>query len=116
MKAVLLAAGLGTRLRPLSLELPKPMFPVLNRPLIGWIVEHAMTAGVRDFIVNLHYLPQPIERYLPGAFPEATFTFSHEEDEILGTGGALRKVRALLEHDDDFFLANGDTIQRPPFS
>lgn len=116
MKAFLLAAGLGTRLRPLSLELPKPMFPVLNRPLIGWIVEHAMAAGVREFIVNLHYLPEPIERYLPGAFPDATFTFSHEEGEILGTGGALRKVRALLERDDDFFLANGDTIQRPPFT
>lgn len=116
MKAFLLAAGLGTRLRPLSLELPKPMFPLLNRPLIGWIVEHAMAAGVREFIVNLHYLPEPIERYLPAAFPGAIFTFSHEEGEILGTGGALRKVRALLEHDDDFFLANGDTIQRPPFS
>ncbi len=115
MKAMLLAAGLGTRLQPLTNTLPKPMLPVLNRPLIGWIVEHAMAAGVRDFIVNLHYLPEVIEGYLPEAFPDATFTFSFEP-EILGTGGALRKVRALLEKDDDFFLANGDTIQRPPFA
>jgi NDP-sugar pyrophosphorylase family protein len=115
MKAVLLAAGLGTRLRPLTNALPKPMLPVLNRPLIGWIVEDAIAAGVREFIVNLHYLPEAIERYLPGTFPNATFTFSYEP-EILGTGGAIRKVRALLEDEDDFFLANGDTIQHPPFA
>ncbi len=115
MMAMLLAAGLGTRLRPLTNTFPKPMLPVLNRPLIGWIVEHAMTAGVREFIVNLHYLPNAIERYLPEAFPGATFAFSFEP-EILGTGGTLRKVRVLLEEEDDFFLANGDTIQRPPFA
>jgi NDP-sugar pyrophosphorylase family protein len=115
MKVMLLAAGLGTRLRPLTNTLPKPMLPVLNRPLIGWIVEHAIAAGVRDFIVNLHYLPDAIESYLPAAFPDAAFTFSYEP-EILGTGGALRKVRALLEAEDDFFLANGDTIQRPPLA
>jgi mannose-1-phosphate guanylyltransferase len=74
-----------------------------------------MAAGVLEFIVNLHYLPEAIERYLPDAFPGARFAFSFEP-EILGTGGALRKVRALLEEEDDFFLANGDTIQRPPFT
>jgi NDP-sugar pyrophosphorylase family protein len=115
MKAFLLAAGFGTRLRPFTYTLPKPMMPVLNRPLIGWIVEHAMGAGVREFIVNLHHLPETLERYLPAAFPHASFTFS-QEGEILGTGGALRKMRALLEDEEDFFLANGDTIQRPPFA
>lgn len=115
MKAFLLAAGFGTRLQPLTLERPKPMIPLLNRPLIGWIVDHAMQAGVREFLVNLHYLPEAIESYLPEAFPSATFTFSHET-EILGTGGALRKMRPILEADEDFFLANGDTIQRPPFA
>jgi mannose-1-phosphate guanylyltransferase len=91
------------------------MLPVLNRPLIGWIVEHAITAGIRDFIVNLHYLPEAIESYLPDAFPDAAFTFSYEP-EILGTGGALRKVRAFFEAEEDFFVANGDTIQRSPFA
>src|SRR5260221_3962539 len=115
MRAMFLAAGFGARLRPLTFLLPKPMIPLLNRPLIGWIVEHAMAAGVRDVIVNVHHLPQAIESYLPDAFPEATFTFSHEPT-LLGTGGAVRKVRALLESDEDFFLANGDTLQRPPFA
>lgn len=115
MKAMLLAAGLGTRLRPFTHLLPKPMIPVLNRPMIGWIVEHAMAAGVRELIVNLHHFPEAIESYLPAAFPEATFAFSHEPD-LLGTGGGVRKVRSLLEGEEDFFLANGDTIQRPPFA
>jgi NDP-sugar pyrophosphorylase family protein len=115
MKAMLLAAGFGTRLRPFSYLLPKAMIPVLNRPLIGWIVEHAMAAGVRELIVNLHHFPHAIENYLLAAFPLATFAFSHEP-ELLGTGGGVRKVRALVERDEDVFLANGDTIQRPPFA
>jgi len=116
MKTVLLAAGFGTRFRPLTYLLPKPMLPVCNKPLIGWIVEHAIDAGVNDFIVNTHHLPRAIEDYLPAAFARASFIFSLEDDEILGTGGALRRVRPLLERDDDFFVANGDTIQRPPFA
>lgn len=115
MKAMLLAAGIGTRLRPFTWLLPKAMIPVLNRPLIGWIVEHAMAAGVRELIVNLHHFPDAIENYLPAAFPLATFAFSREQ-ELLGTGGGVRKVRELLEGEEDFFLANGDTIQRPPFA
>ena len=107
---MLLAAGFGTRLRPLTCLLPKPMLPLCNKPLIGWIVEHAIAAGVNDFIVNTHHLPRAIEDYLPAAFANASFIFSLENDEILGTGGALRRVRPLLESDDDFFLANGDTI------
>ena len=115
MKAMFLAAGFGTRLRPLTFLLPKPMIPLLNRPLIGWIVEHAMTAGVREVIVNLHHFPEAIESYLPAAFPEVSFTFAHEAT-LLGTGGGVRNVRALLDGDEDFFLANGDTLQRPPFA
>jgi mannose-1-phosphate guanylyltransferase len=111
---MLLAAGLGARLRPFTFLLPKPMIPLLNRPLIGWIAEHAMVAGVRELVVNLHHFPEAIESYLPAAFPEAAFSFSYEP-RLLGTGGGVRKVRALLEGDEDFLVANGDTLQRPPF-
>lgn len=113
MKAMLLAAGFGTRLRPVTYTLPKPMVPLCNEPLIAWVAEAYLAAGVRELIVNLHHLPEAIERDLPRRFPEATFHFSFEP-EILGTSGGVRKVRALLENDDDFFLANGDTIQTPP--
>jgi len=114
MKAMILAAGYGTRLRPVTYTLPKPMVPLCGQPLIAWGVESLLGFGIRDFIVNLHHLPEPIERFLPARFPDARFAFSYEP-EILGTGGGVRKVRSLLERDDEFLLVNGDTIQFPPY-
>jgi NDP-sugar pyrophosphorylase family protein len=114
MKAMILAAGFGTRLRPVTYTLPKPMVPLCNQPLIGWAVESLIDAGIRDLIVNLHHLPEQLQRYLPATFPNAHFEFSYEP-EILGTGGGIRKVKALLERDVDFFLVNGDTVQFPKF-
>jgi NDP-sugar pyrophosphorylase family protein len=114
-KAMILAAGYGTRLRPLTYTIPKPMLPVCNRPLIGYAVEGFIRAGVHDLIVNLHHLPESMEEYLPERYgEECHFHFSFEK-EILGTGGAIRKVRTLLEREEDFFLVNGDTIQMPPW-
>jgi len=114
MKAMILAAGYGTRLRPLTYTIPKPMLPLGGRPLIAWLVEALIGAGTTDIVVNLHHLPQTIERYLPAEFPEMRFHFSIEP-EILGTGGGLRKVHAIFEREDEFFLMNGDTFQRPKF-
>ena len=115
MKAMILAAGFGTRLRPVTYTLPKPIVPLAGRPLIGWAVESLLAAGIRDFVVNLHHLPEPIERYLRERYDGiARFEFSYEP-EILGTGGGVRKVRALLQSDPEFFLVNGDTIQFPPY-
>lgn len=113
MKAVILAAGFGTRFRPVTHAMPKPMIPVLNRPLLGWAVEACIASGFREMFVNLHHIPEPIRTYLQTEFGErASFEFSHE-DEILGTGGALRKIGTAL--GDEFVLMNGDTIQTPPF-
>src|SRR3954454_20723093 len=114
MKAMVLAAGYGTRLRPVTYTLPKPMVPLCGQPLIAWAIESLLAFGIRDFLVNLHHLPEPIERFLPARFPDARFEFSHEP-EILGTGGAMRKGRALLEREDEFLLVNGDTVQFPPY-
>jgi NDP-sugar pyrophosphorylase family protein len=115
MKAMILAAGYGTRLRPVTYTLPKPIVPLAGRPLIGWAVEALLGAGISDFIVNLHHLPEPIERYLRDHYAgRANFEFSFEP-EILGTGGGVRKVQTLLENDPEFFLVNGDTIQFPPY-
>jgi len=110
---MVLAAGYGTRFQPVTLTLPKPLVPVCNRPLIGWASDSFLVHGISDFVVNLHHLPEQIRAYLPPAFPQAHFDFSFEE-EILGTGGGVRRARALLEGDDDFFVANGDTIQSVP--
>jgi len=111
---MLLAAGFGTRLRPITHTLPKPLVPICNRPLIAWAVEAFLRAGIRELIVNLHHLPEPLETYLRETFPSANFHFSFEP-EILGTGGGIRKVRALLEEEEEFVLVNADTIQFPRY-
>lgn len=113
MKGMILAAGFGTRLQPVTHTLPKPMVPLLNRPLIAWAVESFLAAGVRELIVNLHHLPEPLERYLSDEYAgRADFFFSREET-ILGTGGGIRRVQPQLASEEEFFLVNGDTVQFP---
>ncbi|MGZ8828732.1 MAG: sugar phosphate nucleotidyltransferase, partial [Thermoanaerobaculia bacterium] len=113
MKGMILAAGYGTRLRPITHTLPKPMVPLCNRPLIDWAIESYHAAGVRDLIVNVHHLPEVIVRSLRERFDRVEISF---EEEILGTGGAIRRVRPLLENEEAFFLVNGDTVQFPRWS
>lgn len=114
MKGMILAAGFGTRLRPATFEIPKPLIPLANRPLIGWVLEAMLQAGVREVVVNLHHLPLPLEQWLTSTHGDrCAFVFSREE-EILGTGGGIRRVRKALE-GEPFVLANGDTVQSPPF-
>lgn len=110
---MILAAGLGTRLRPITNTLPKPMVPVCNRPLIAYAVEAFLAAGVDDIVVNLHHLPDAIVDFLTTTY-DCRFEFSLER-EILGTGGGIRRVRRFLEESDEFFLANADTIQFPHY-
>lgn len=116
MKAMILAAGYGTRLRPVTYTLPKPLVPLCNRPLIGWAVESLLAVGIRDLIVNVHHLAESIEGHLRAHYlARADVAFSFEK-EILGTGGGVRRVRPLLEHETDFLLVNGDTVQFPPYA
>ena len=110
MKGFILAAGFGTRLRPITHTLPKPMVPLCNRPLLEWAIQSYYAAGVRDLIVNVHHLPDVIERHLREHFDRVEIS---REEQILGTGGAIRRVRPLLENDDAFVLVNGDTVQFP---
>jgi NDP-sugar pyrophosphorylase family protein len=113
VKGFILAAGLGTRLRPITYTLPKPMAPLCNRPLIGWAVESFLAANVHEIIVNLHHLPEPLQNYLRSEYAgRADFHFSIEA-EILGTGGGIRRVHPQLEREEEFFLVNGDTVQFP---
>lgn len=109
MRAMILAAGLGTRLWPLTADRAKPAVPFLNRPIITYTVEYLKQYGIRDIIVNLHHQGESIRRVLgDGSAFGVTITYS-EEAEILGTGGALDKVRHLLE-DDTFVVLNGKII------
>lgn len=109
MRAMILAAGLGTRLWPLTADRAKPAVPFLNRPLILYTVEYLKQYGIHDIIVNLHHQGESIRRILgDGSAFGVTITYS-EEPEILGTAGALDKVRHLLE-DDTFVVINGKIV------
>ena len=109
MKAMILAAGLGTRLYPLTEDRTKPAIPFLNRPLIAYVVEYLAAFGIRDLIINLHHQPESIRGPLgDGSQFGVTIQYSFEE-EILGPAGAFDKVRDDLM-DDDFIVINGKII------
>lgn len=93
MYAMILAAGLGTRLGSLSSERPKPMLPVLDQPLVRWTARYAAFHGLRHGIVNLHHLGEQIEGELSADGDEIPeLCFSHEAPEVLGTGGGIREM------------------------
>lgn len=109
MRGVILAAGFGTRLWPLTEDRTKPAIPFLNRPLIAYSVEYLASFGIRDIIVNLHHQPDSIRSSLgDGSAFGVNIHYSFEE-EICGTSGALDRVRDMLA-DDDFVVINGKII------
>ncbi|HKV42450.1 MAG TPA: NDP-sugar synthase [Blastocatellia bacterium] len=109
MRAVILAAGFGTRLWPLTEDRTKPAIPFLNRPLIAYSVEYLASYGIRDIIVNLHHQPDSIRRALgTGTNLGVNIHYSFEEN-ILGTSGALDQVRESLT-TDDFVVMNGKVV------
>ena len=103
MKAMVLAAGLGTRLRPLTFEIPKPMVPVLDRPVMAHIVDLCRSQGFDQLIANLHYFPDTIKEYF-GDSIEYRF-----EEELLGTAGGVRNVRDFFG-DDPVLIISGDAL------
>jgi len=109
MKAMVLAAGLGTRMRPLTLDRAKPVLPVLNRPLLHWTLEMLASHGVEEVMINLHYLPRSVRAAVgDGRAFGLKVSYSFERD-ILGTGGGPRKVRHWIG-DETLLLLNGDVV------
>ncbi len=109
MKAAVLAAGLGTRLRPLTYTLPKALFPVLNLPVLGLILDRLITAGFTRVAVNTHHLAPLVHRFLEDRrFCGIDLRISHEP-ELLGTGGGLRELGKLLERGP-FLAVNSDVL------
>lgn len=107
-KAFILAAGLGTRLRPLTLETPKPMLPLWGEPMLARTLAMLARWGVEQVLINLHHAPGPILRYLATQpFPQLRISAVFEPD-ILGTGGALRNARWFI--DEPFWLLNADVV------
>ncbi|NLE66017.1 MAG: phosphotransferase [Lentisphaerae bacterium] len=106
-KAVILAAGFGTRLLPISLETPKPLMPLWGKPVIGRVMDMLARWGVREFLVNAHYQPDPLFAYVRERCAEGLKISVSFEPEILGTGGALRKAAWFLDKDP-FWMVNAD--------
>ena len=93
MKAMIFAAGLGTRLKPLTDTMPKALVPLAGKPLLQWQVEKLRDAGITDIIVNVHHFPdQIIEAVRANAGWGCNIVISDERDALLDTGGGLRKA------------------------
>ena len=106
-KAIILAAGFGTRMMPLSAHTPKPVMPVWGRPIVEHTLRILSEWGVAEVLINLHHNPSPLLDYFrknPVCGMKIEFSF---EPEILGTGGAIRKASWFLENSP-FWMINTD--------
>jgi mannose-1-phosphate guanylyltransferase len=109
MRGMVLAAGLGTRLRPITYEMPKPMVPVLNRPIMDHILELLRRHGFDELVANLSYLPKQLrERFGDGSAYGVSLEWSFE-DELLGTAGGVRNVREFFG-DSPFLVMAADAL------
>src|SRR5260221_3640312 len=125
MRAMLLAAGLGTRLRPLTNTIPKCLVPIKAQPLLGVWLDRLTHAGIGPFLVNTHYLPEQVQAFVASSPYRDRVTLVHEE-ELLGTAGTLianleffEGQDGLLIHADNYCLADFHDFvrahrQRPP--
>ena len=109
MKAMVLAAGEGRRLRPLTEQLPKPMVPLAGRPLLEYVVGWLRRYGVTDLVINLHHHPEAIrDHFGDGSAFDVHITYSYEP-ELLGTAGAINAVAHLFA-EETFLIVYGDNL------
>jgi NDP-sugar pyrophosphorylase family protein len=108
MKAMVLAAGLGRRLLPLTRRWPKCLMPVANQPLLGLALEQLRRQGAEQVVVNTHHLAPEVQKYLRAFWPHTSV--SHEP-VILGTGGALAQAADFFQ-DEPFWLRNADVLSK----
>lgn len=108
--AMVFAAGLGTRLRPLTEKTPKPLIKVHNKPLIDYALDKLVESGVQHVVVNTHYLAEQIHQHLAKtSFAIPDLSISHETPDILETGGGIVNALPLLGNEP-FFTINSDVI------
>lgn len=107
-KAMILAAGLGLRMRPLTETMPKPLVSVAGKPLLDHVLDKLGEAGIAEAVVNVHYLPDQIIDHVAGR-SRPRVIISDERDEVLGTGGGVVKALPLLG-DAPFYHLNADTL------
>jgi mannose-1-phosphate guanylyltransferase len=112
--AFILAAGLGTRLLPLTERCPKPLLEIGGRPIITYAMDHLLKVGADRFIVNTHHLPEAYsEKFPDGRWRGVPITFRHEPI-LLDTAGGLKNIEDLLEEDEAILCYNGDVMTDLP--
>ena len=114
-KAFILGAGLGTRLRPMTEHLPKPLVPVVNKPLITYAFDHLHAdLGISEFLINTHHCPEAYGEAFPqGGYRDSGLTFRHEPT-LLDTAGGIDNIRDWLPVDESFVVYNGDILTDMP--
>ena len=109
MKAFLLAAGLGTRLRPLTNEIPKCLIKVCGKPLLEWWIKLFERYGIREVLINLHHLPDQVKFFVESYNTNVKFTFFYEE-KLLGSAGTLIVNKDFIKNEKEFFIFYADNL------
>lgn len=110
--AFICAAGMGSRMRPLTDTMPKPLVEINGRPIIDYTIDHLMAAGITDIVLNTHYLPEKLENWAQkraACTPPLRLTLYHEET-LLDTGGALQNILTKDKRTSPFYMINGDAL------
>jgi len=109
MKAIIPVAGAGTKLRPLTYTQPKPLIPVAGKPIIAYILDQLIEAGIQEFVFILGYLGDKIKEYLEESYPciSKVYVYQHERE---GLGHAIYLCREVLGHEEEVLIQLGDTI------
>jgi len=116
-KALLLAGGLGTRLRPLTETVPKCLVPIAGKPLIGYWFDRLKEAGVLDLLVNTHHLPEPVNRYLEQVNAEGALRVrAFHEPVLLGSAGTITANRAWADDADECLIIYADNLSNVDLS
>lgn len=111
MQAIILVGGLGTRLRPVTYDIPKALVPIRNKPFLGYTIDLLREAGVEGVILSLGYLPDPIQAYIAERDDLDGFTVDYAvEDRALGTAGGIRNAEQFLRDDGPVVVLNGDVL------
>jgi len=112
--AFILAAGLGTRLRPLTEQCPKPLLEIGGRPIITYAMDHLLKVGVDRFIVNIHHLPEAYSEKFPDRRWRGMPIIFRHEPILLDTAGGLKNIEDLLANDETILCYNGDLMTTLP--
>lgn len=110
-QAFVLGAGLGTRLRPLTHNFPKPLIPIFQKPLITFPLDHLISQGIESFIINTHHCPEHFAEVFgqDATYRNCEISFRHEPI-LLGTGGGIKNVEDLLTKNETFIVYSGDLL------